>query len=106
MDVPPGLSCRSIPTEGAYFVTLPRFGAGDRRSPLQTAVVTTLAFQRHGIEIPGRLRWPSVGVGHLADPPFPRVSPASGAAYAACANIASYALGYFPLHWAVEFLSR
>ena len=28
------------------------------------------------------------------------------AAYAACANIASYALGYFPLHWAVEFLSR
>ena len=28
------------------------------------------------------------------------------AAYAACANIASYALGYLPLHWAVEFLSR
>ena len=28
------------------------------------------------------------------------------AAYAACANVASYALGYFPLHWAVEFLSR
>ena len=28
------------------------------------------------------------------------------AAYAACANIASYALGYFPLHWAVEFLSH
>ena len=28
------------------------------------------------------------------------------AAYAACANAASYALGYFPLHWAVEFLSR
>ena len=25
---------------------------------------------------------------------------------AACANIASYALGYLPLHWAVEFLSR
>ena len=28
------------------------------------------------------------------------------AAYAACANIASYALCYLPLHWAVEFLSR
>ena len=28
------------------------------------------------------------------------------AAYAACANIASYALGYLPLHWAVEFLAR
>lgn len=28
------------------------------------------------------------------------------AAYAACANVASYALGYFPLHWAVEFLAR
>ena len=28
------------------------------------------------------------------------------AAYAACANIASYALGYFPLHWAVEYLAR
>ena len=28
------------------------------------------------------------------------------AAYAACANVASYALGYLPLHWAVEFLSR
>ena len=28
------------------------------------------------------------------------------AAYAACANIASYAAGYLPLHWAVEFLSR
>ena len=26
--------------------------------------------------------------------------------YALCANAASYALGYFPLHWAVEFLSR
>ena len=28
------------------------------------------------------------------------------AAYAACANIASYALGYLPLHWAVEYLAR
>ena len=28
------------------------------------------------------------------------------AAYAACANIASYAVGYLPLHWAVEFLVR
>lgn len=28
------------------------------------------------------------------------------AAYAACANVASYAVGYFPLHWTVEFLSR
>lgn len=28
------------------------------------------------------------------------------ALYALCANAASYALGYFPLHWAVEFLSR
>ena len=28
------------------------------------------------------------------------------AAYAACANIASYAVGYLPLHWAVEFLAR
>ena len=27
------------------------------------------------------------------------------AAYAACANIASYAVGYLPLHWAVEFLA-
>ena len=28
------------------------------------------------------------------------------ALYALCANAASYALGYFPLHWAVDFLSR
>ena len=28
------------------------------------------------------------------------------AAYAACANVASYALGYLPLHWAVEYLAR
>jgi len=28
------------------------------------------------------------------------------AAYAACANIASYAVGYLPLHWVVEFLAR
>ena len=26
--------------------------------------------------------------------------------YALCANAASYAAGYLPLHWAVEFLSR
>ena len=28
------------------------------------------------------------------------------AACAACANITSYAVGYLPLHWAVEFLAR
>ena len=32
----------------------------------------------HAAEIPGRPLWPFVGVGHLADPPFPRVSPGSG----------------------------
>ena len=29
----------------------------------------------HAAEIPGRPLWPFVGGGHLADPPFPRVSP-------------------------------
>lgn len=27
-------------------------------------------------------------------------------AYAACVNITSYTVGYFPLHWAVESLAR
>ena len=37
LDVPPGLSCRSIPTEGAYVVTPPRFGAGGYYPPLRGA---------------------------------------------------------------------
>ena len=50
LELPPSCPTGNIPAEGAYAVTPPRLGTGDRRSPLRIITIAARVFQRQGTD--------------------------------------------------------